>query len=432
MSTPGAAPEFVVPDEARVPVDPYLQRMQPIPPSRMFLVKQGLRRFRERYPDRPVYDASQGDGGASLPGVRPDILERAAAMQIERGTAYTMPNGTAEFRTAIAERYWAFDPNLGWGPENIIAAVGGRDALMKAYQAALALGHGRIGDVVVTSAVPWISYNWGPYGVGANVVRAPGQAEHAWAYTQDALAETFAFVEKHGRKVAMLIITSPDNPTGRVMPLEEQIALGRWALEHGAAFVLYDWIYHHVTDQGPSDINALLRGFPPEQRERVMVLDGATKALGASNIRIGWLTAGREIIRFITARASHSVIPPFFAQAVVLAALEMGYRDAARPILEPTAQSRAWLRNFLAEQGFRFILNQGYYAFIDVGPWLDRRGWADTEPLGQYLAEEHGLAVVPGVFFSPAGARWIRFSYALPLERTQGAAQRLVEALATL
>ncbi|NPA26902.1 MAG: pyridoxal phosphate-dependent aminotransferase [Chloroflexi bacterium] len=432
MSTPGAAPAFVVPPDARVPVNDYPRRMQPIPPSRMFLVKQGLRRFRERYPDRPVYDASQGDGGASLPGVPREILERAAAMQIERGTAYTMPNGTVAFRTAIAEQYWALDPALGWGPDHVVATVGGRDGLVKAYQAAIALGHGRIGDVVITSAVPWISYNWGPYGVGANVVRAPGRADEAWAYTQDALARTFAFVEAHGRRVAMLIITSPDNPTGRVMPLEDQIALGRWALEHGAAFVLYDWIYHHVTDHGPSDINALLRGFDPDQRERVMVLDGATKALGASNIRVGWLTAGREVTRFITARASHSVIPPFFAQAVAMAAIERGYREAAKPIIEPTAQSRAWLKAFLAEQGFRFILNQGYYAFIDVGPWLDRRGWTDTEPLGQYLAEEHGLAIVPGVFFSPAGARWIRFSYALPLERTQGAAQRLVEALATL
>ena len=432
MSASPVASQFVVPPEARVPVSDHLAHMQPIPPSRMFLVKQGLRKFRERHPDTPTYDASQGDGGASLPGVPAEVLARAAELQARKGTGYTMPYGTPEFRQALAERYWHLAPDTGWGPENIVATVGGRDGLVKAYQAALALGHGREGDVVVTSAVPWISYNWGPYGVGANVVRAAGDPAQAWAYTPEGLAETFAFVEAHGRKVAMLVITSPDNPTGRVMPLAEQIRLGRWALEHGAAFVLYDWIYHHVTDHGPSDLNALLRGFDPDQRERVMVLDGATKALGASNIRIGWLTAGAEVIRFVTARASHAVIPPYYAQAVALAALDIGYTQAARTIVEPTAQSRAWLRDFLTRQGLRFILGQGYYAFIDVGPWLDARGWADTEPLGQYLAEEHGLAVVPGVFFSPAGARWIRFSYALPPERTQAAAQRLLQALETL
>ncbi|NPA31374.1 MAG: pyridoxal phosphate-dependent aminotransferase [Chloroflexi bacterium] len=428
----GVAPQFVVPPAARVPVSDHLKRMQPIPPSRMFLVKQGLRAFRERHPDRPTYDASQGDGGASLPGVPRAILERAAALQIQRGTGYTLPSGTTEFRRALAETYWALAPDIGWGPDNIVATVGGRDGLVKAYQAALALGHGRMGDVVVTSAVPWISYNWGPYGVGANVVRAAGHPDQAWAYTRAGLDETFTFVARHERQVAMLIITSPDNPTGRVMPLEQQIELGRWALEHGAAFVLYDWIYHYVTDHGPSDINALLRGFDADQRERVMVLDGATKALGASNIRIGWLTAGAAVTRFITARASHSVIPSYYAQAVVQAALEYGYTQATRPIVEPTAQSRAWLRDFLTRQRMRFVLDQGYYAFINVQPWLEARGWADTEPLGQYLAEEHGLAIVPGVFFSPAGAHWIRFSYALPPERTQAAAQRLVEALAAL
>jgi aspartate/methionine/tyrosine aminotransferase len=52
--------------------------------------------------------------------------------------------------------------------------------------------------------------------------------------------------------------------------------------------------------------------------------------------------------------------------------------------------------------------------------------------LGQYLAEEHGVAIVPGAFFSPYGGDWVRFSYATPVERTIGAAERLVEGLEAL
>ena len=66
----------------------------------------------------------------------------------------------------------------------------------------------------------------------------------------------------------------------------------------------------------------------------------------------------------------------------------------------------------------RTILGKGYYAFIHVGDWLGFRGWTDSEPLGQYLAEEHGVAIVPGAYFSPYGRDWIRFSYATPVERT--------------
>jgi aspartate/methionine/tyrosine aminotransferase len=80
----------------------------------------------------------------------------------------------------------------------------------------------------------------------------------------------------------------------------------------------------------------------------------------------------------------------------------------------------------------RAILGQGYYAFIHVGEWIRRKGWADGEPLGRYLAEEHGLAVVPGAYFSVFGGEWIRFSYATPPERTIGAARRLMEGLDAL
>ena len=59
---------------------------------------------------------------------------------------------------------------------------------------------------------------------------------------------------------------------------------------------------------------------------------------------------------------------------------------------------------------------------------LKGKGWADSEPMGQYMAEEHGVAVVPGAFFSPYGGEWIRFSYATPPSapraRPSGCSQR--------
>jgi aspartate/methionine/tyrosine aminotransferase len=67
-----------------------------------------------------------------------------------------------------------------------------------------------------------------------------------------------------------------------------------------------------------------------------------------------------------------------------------------------------------------------------VGEFIKAKGLADSEPLGQYLAEEHGVAIVPGAFFSPFGGDWVRFSYATPAERTQGAFDRLVQGLNAL
>jgi aspartate/methionine/tyrosine aminotransferase len=151
-----------------------------------------------------------------------------------------------------------------------------------------------------------------------------------------------------------------------------------------------------------------------------------------SNIRNCHLIASEEVVKFIVARASHSVMPTFYSLAVAMAAYEMGYAEASRSIVEPTNASRQVLKAFLEEQGLTHILGKGYYAFIDVGKWIKARGWANTEPLGQYLAEEHGLAVVPGAFFSPYGGDWLRFSYATPVERTLAAAGRLMEGLHAL
>lgn len=425
-------PVYAVPEKTLVPVSDHLAQMKPIPPSRMFLINKSLKTYIQSNPEGKVFDASQGDGGASLPGVSPQILERAMQLHIDHGSAYDMPYGSDDYRRSVIEQYWKLDPRLGFSTANVLAAVGGRDALVKAYQAMLFLGNGRQGDAIIVSRVPWISYNWGPYGIGANVMYAPGFPEQGWAYSEESLRACVEYAARSGRKIAGLIITCPDNPTGLTISPERQVVLAKAALEAGVAFVLFDWMYHYVTDEQPMDLNAFLAFFTPEERKRLMFLDGLTKSLGASNIRNCHLIASEEVVKFVVARASHTVIPSYYSLAVAMAAYEMGYSQACRPIVEPTNASRKILRQFLDEHDFTYILGKGYYAFIRVGKWIKARGWVDSEPMGQYLAEEHGLAIVPGAFFSAYGGDWIRFSYATPPDRTLGALERLVEGLTAL
>jgi len=198
------------------------------------------------------------------------------------------------------------------------------------------------------------------------------------------------------------------------------------------AFVLFDWMYHYVTDEQPMDLNSFLQYFDAEERQRLMFLDGITKSLGGSNVRNCHLIASEPVVKFTVARASHAVIPSFYSLAVAMAAYEMGYEKATRGIVEPTNASRLVLKDFLVEHNIQHVLGKGYYAFINVGPWLKAKGWANSELLGQYLAEQCGVAVVPGVYFSEAGSEWIRLSYATPVERTLGALQRMVEGLSAL
>ncbi len=99
-------------------------------------------------------------------------------------------------------------------------------------------------------------------------------------------------------------------------------------------------------------------------------------------------------------------------------------RKPPRSIIEPTRESRRVLRNALTEQGVRFVMGDGYYAFIDCAPYIEAGGLGDSEGLLTYLGEKYGIAIVAGKYFSDAGANWMRFSYALPPETTAGAVKR--------
>lgn len=427
------SPVYVVPVDNRVPVRDYPAHMLPIPPSRMFMIRDALKAYKAKNGDDAItFDASQGDGGASLPGVPPELLERAAQIQIEHGTAYDQPWGTTRFRKAAAEQYWHLAPESGWTGENIVFTQGGRDGLQKAYAAMVALGSGAVGSLLVVSRVPWISYNWGPYAVGLNVLLAPGDEAEGWRYTPEGIRATAEFAKREERPLGGLVITSPDNPTGRTIPLDEQITLARTALEVGFPFVLFDWIYHWVTDSGPSDINVILQAFTPEERKKLIFLDGLTKSLGASNVRSAHLLADTAVVKYITSQASHGVVPSFYAQAVAIAAYEMGFAEAAESIIRPTSESRRVLRSALEAENVRFVMGDGYYAFIDCAPFIEAGGLQDSEALLSYLGEHYGVAVVPGIYFSDAGKMWIRFSYAQTPQVTAGAVKRLFEGLHSL
>jgi aspartate/methionine/tyrosine aminotransferase len=427
-------PEFALPapSAALVNVNDYPSHQIEIPPSRMFLIKKSLEAYRTKFgADAPTFDASQGDGGASLPGVPHELLDRANELQKKQGTGYDQPYGTDAFRKTTAEHYWQLESSTGWGPTNIVATAGGRDALNKAYQAMTTLGTGRIGDALIVSRVPWISYLWGMYAVGVNTLLAPGQEEHGWAYTEEAIEACVAFAAKNGgRKVAGLVITSPDNPTGNVLPVQRQIELAKKALAVGIPYVIFDWIYRWVTTGEVANINTVLNSFTEKERDQLIFMDGLTKSIGGSNVRGAHLVASQKVIKFINSNASHGIVPSFYSQAVAMAAYEVGFAKAAAPIIEPTNQSREIVRAFWQERGRKVIMgNGGYYVFINVADAIQRGGFKNSEDLGTWVAENYGVAVVPGVLFSQYGANWVRFSYALPPEKTKKALARFDEAL---
>jgi len=198
-------------------------------------------------------------------------------------------------------------------------------------------------------------------------------------------------------------------------------------------FVLFDWIYRMVTAGEPANINEVLNPFSPEDRNKLIFLDGLTKSLGGSNVRGAHLVASEAVVKFITNIASHSILPNFYAQAIAMAAYEIGFRKAAAPIIEPTNISREIARKFFQDKGYKHIIGDGgYYAFVNVSDAIQRAGYANSEQFVQHAAENFGIAVIPGIHFSEYGKNWVRFSYALPPEKTKKALEILDNAVKSL
>ena len=105
-------PTYAVPEKSLVPVSDYLGHLAPIPPSRMFLINKSLVVYNQNNPDSPTYDASQGDGGASLPGTPRIARERscspccASTAETRRSRLWSSASTAAPCGDACASSDW--------------------------------------------------------------------------------------------------------------------------------------------------------------------------------------------------------------------------------------------------------------------------------------------------------------------------------------
>jgi len=249
------------------------------------------------------------------------------------------------------------------------------------------------------------------------------------------------------------VITSPDNPTGNYLEPDDMVALIEHAISRGVRHVFVDLVYQAVTDPevGLYDVNGIYGRLSAEARSKVCFMDSLTKAAGASNLRNAHLVVGSmDFVKRLKGVATHTVLTNAVGEA---AALEVYGRAEpiahpwVRRVIEPTAQSRAIVRRRLSELGYRFIADQGYYAFINIWPWLGKKLPDGIEVEGSkpgtmtdrvesvavlksYLTAHCGLAVIHGSVFKQP--EFVRFSYANAPEYTDRSISRLHESLEAL
>jgi aspartate/methionine/tyrosine aminotransferase len=339
----------------------------------------------------------------------PQAMKDAACSAIQQDVnQYAITWGSAELRRATADKYAQWY-GMDVDPEtDITVCCGATEAMATVFLALVDPGE----EVVVIE--PYYE-NYGPDAIlsGAKPVYVPLEPPD-WRFDPGRLKSAF---NRHTRAI---VVNTPHNPTGRVFTHDELELIAELCVEHDA-LAFTDEIYEHILYEGEHHVLATFPGMD----ERTVTISGLSKTFSCTGWRLGYAIAPqalslaiRKVHDFLTVGAP---APLQQAGAIGMAVGPDYYDDLAREYLE----RRDLLVPALREAGFLCVMPEGsYYVLADFS---NLSGLTDV-PFAMWLAEEVGIATVPGSTFyhdPEIAKRFTRFAFCKKLETLERAAERL-------
>jgi aspartate/methionine/tyrosine aminotransferase len=380
----------------------YAERTQAIAPFQvMELVKRAAALEQQGH---PVIHLSIGEPDFGAPPSVVDALERAARAG---QTQYSPAVGSAALREAIAADYQRRH-GLNIDPARIIVTAGASAALTLACCALVNPGD----EVLLTDP----SYPCNRHFVAA----FDGRARAVPVFEDTRFQLTAELVEANwGPRVKGVLLASPANPTGTSIPFD---ALGRIVerVRQRGGFTVVDEIYLGLSDARPAR-SAL------EWGEDVIVCNSFSKTFAMTGWRLGWLVVPSQSVPVFEKLAQNLFIcASTLAQHAALACFEpqtLALCESRRLVLRERRES---LIPWLEEVGFRIPVKPDGAFYV----WMDCSRFGDSAQLADRLLDEAAVSLVPGADFGLNDpGRWMRLSYASPLERLQEAVERMARCL---
>lgn len=350
------------------------------------------------------------DFGAGEPDFpTPDNIKNAAIEAINQNfTKYTPTSGIKELKEAIIQRH-ATDFGSNYKVEECLVTVGGKQAIFEAVAATI--NHG---DEVILPVPYWVSY--------LDIVNyAGGKAVPLETREEDNFQVRAADVEKLiTPKTRLIIVNSPNNPTGAVVPDEEMEKLLELAKKHNV-LLMTDECYCQFLYDGREPFSLGHSG----DRDNLMIVGSLSKTYAMTGWRVGFALGARGLLGNMLKLQSHSTSnPTSIAQKAAVEALR-GSQDSVQTMLAEYQRRRdkivAGLRGI---PGITCAMPAGaFYVYPNVGAYLKKNGVADCKVLVDRLLEEAHVAVVPGPGFGTDVH--VRLSYATSMENIEEGLQRM-------
>ncbi len=388
-------------------------RLAAVAPSATLAVTQLARELRAQGQDVIGLGAGEPDFDT------PEHIKQAAVEAIASGkTKYTTVDGIPELKQAVVDKF-ARDNNLQYTPENISVAPGGKAIIFNAMMATL-----NPSDEVIIPTPAWVSYPEIVRLCGATPVLVPCPARDDYKLRAAALERAIT------PKTKWLLINSPSNPTGMAYSAADLAALGDVLRNHKQIMVLTDDIYEHLLYD--SNGFATLAEIAPDLSERVLTMNGVSKAYAMTGWRIGYAGGPAWLIKLMAkVMAQTTTNPCSVSQWAAVAAL-----NGPQDFLAERAQAFQERRNVVVSmlqsaKGLECAVPDGaFYVYPDCGGLIGRTSSGgrllETDiDVAEAILAEALVAVVPGSAFH--GSPNFRISYATDLGILKTACARIVE-----
>jgi len=345
-----------------------------------------------------------------------NIREKAISAIREGFTHYTASSGIIELKEAIVEKLKK-DNEVEYKTSEIIVSNGAKQCL---FNAILALADP--GDEVLLPAPCWVSYT-------EQIKLAQATPVFIETNPQDAFKLSAEQVEKKiSPRTKLLILNSPNNPTGTVYEPEELKKIAQLLLKYNI-YCLCDEIYEKLIYDKAKHFT--LASLSNEVKSKIILVNGVSKSYAMTGWRIGYAAAPEEIISGMSKIQDHSTSNPnSIAQKASVEALQ-GRQDTIEIMRETFDKRRKYMVEKLNEiEGVSCLLPSGaFYAFPDVRGILDKgieykgKKINNSFDLANFILQQAEVALVPGSDFEAEG--FLRLSYATSLEDIQEGLDRI-------
>lgn len=391
------------------------ERARRLTPSPTLVISAKARAMRAQGIDVLALSAGEPDFDT------PEPIKAAAIRALREGkTKYTDAAGIPEVRAAVCQKLKR-DQGLDYEPADTIVSVGAKHTLYNVCAVLLDPG-----DEAIVPSPYWVSYTEQIKLCDAQPVIVPTDPARGFQLDLEALRQAVT------PRTKLLLLNTPNNPTGTVYGKRDLEGVAALALDRGF-YVVSDECYESLAYEGRTLSIAALG---PEIKARTLVVNTCSKAYAMTGWRIGFAAGPRDVIQAMADFQSQCTSnPTSIAMWAAVEALAGPQDEVAKMVGEFDRRRRVIVEGLNRIPGIRCAMPQGaFYAFPDVSALFGRR-WRGRAIEGSaqaaaFLLEAARVAVVPGADFG--ADRHLRLSYACGLDTIHEGLARITSACAEL